>query len=1561
MSQGGTAAGSMIFSMGMDRSEFSDGLQKTIKDTEKAGVEIGSAWKSLRTKTDAEYNAMSANAIASYTAIKNAGVHSAEEIARAQYVATAQVNNVWKKQFADQNQMWNDLGIRSQKAIKSQIDQVTAAATATQTSVKKGSQEWINIETAKNNKLKELNNEMMGQHEMSMASMTRALLRFYAAWYVASAGVSAIFNFVMGGVKSIDEMKLSTIAIAAQITSMQGTTGNVAENYRKNVEYAKALVPVLMQVDAASFANFEQIQLMNRSATQHGIILDINKQKQIEAFTAITNSIALLATGQNKTIQASQEMRALTSGQVKATDAVAMQIDAIIKQEGKYKDGLKDIVKLGKEHGDFYERLAPYLVGMVAASGDISTTWAAVSSSLETAWGIIQRGMFKNIYVDITKSGQQFAVWLKKNQDDIVQKIKDTVAVFEWAIVATVGFFVIFETAAIIKLARAGDAAAWFALRWERMTQAVTLSTSKMLLGFNVFMAAIIGWEIGGLLNKFEIVRKFGVNMVYALIDGWELVKNKAQIAFEYMAANAKSKFNPDNREAIIKESNDKISVLKKQHEVEQKLRDEWHTQQLRDVTDAAIAEAKAREKAVKTVTPEVKGTVVGTKDSVKDRQEELKSKMAADKDYYQELLKTADHAATILRLQGQDEYKTIKDLYYSKKVILNDYLETQYRNAEEQVALEAKAATLTKDGVAKKYNADEVLYQKKLAIWQEYHKDYRNLTEKELIDVMKEGEKRIAVEADVYSKLSPYSENAHQSQLKLWDKEMKEYQTHGVAKERIAELLALKEIKWNEKVFTYYANYYDNLKGYEDEYRKNKLSLIEETRKKEIEAVGEVAAARKAEQKIAELDYEITKKRNDKLIEGFGSLGTAFTEISKLYAEGSEDAKKWEEAAKVMEIAQKAVAVVNAVAAVAAASAAPFPAGFVAGAAMLASMVALLGSIGVGLGGGVSAATTPTLYTSTVLGAEAGTGSESIAKSWELMQDTYDMQYHELRGIYNEMKNLNDNITGLVSSIFRTGGTKGFNVELGTKLNSTMQGSYDFMQILRGINITNKIFGEGSMLAKFFDLPANIGTSIITKALGYLFGGDVTSSMAASGISFGSVSNRSLQSGGSLGSQQYGVVAVHEDGGWFSSDKDWSYKVYQALDNTTSALFDKVFKNMGSVLVELAKGLGTDVNAALDYVFAGTEINLMGMDAAEMSTALNEYFSAMSDNAVQALFGSIISGYQEIGEGMMETASRLIIDKAVVLDILKMTNHAYTGTTSNAIALSESLIALAGDLETLQDYSSTYYDKFFTDTEKQTRLQTQLTDAMSAMNYSLPVTRDGYRAIVEGLNLTTASGQSAYVSLLALSEYADSYYSSLEDTAETAADKISDLVDELKSLSTTISEWLASLGISELNPVLSEQSYKNQYSSLLAAATGAGATSTAITDYLNYATTFLTYEKSYGSSGSYQAIYDAVVSDVLAIQAANSIALASYASGTSYVPETGLYQLHQGEIVSNKSDSVSKLGQQIAKYIIESNGGSNGGDINVSVQIDGKEIGNVVAKQTRTNSDLQKSIRSLN
>lgn len=516
--------------------------------------------------------------------------------------------------------------------------------------------------------------------------------------------------------------------------------------------------------------------------------------------------------------------------------------------------------------------------------------------------------------------------------------------------------------------------------------------------------------------------------------------------------------------------------------------------------------------------------------------------------------------------------------------------------------------------------------------------------------------------------------------------------------------------------------------------------------------------------EKQKELEKDLYQYRMQTLGDSFGQLKSAFSEMASIYEEGSKSAKGWEEAAKAMEIAQKAVAVVQAVVAIATQGEGDPYTAFARIAAMTAAMTSLLATIGESVGGGGSSSAAH-LPASTVLGAEDGTQSESVSKSFELLSDIYDIENTKLTNIYNELRDLNNNITGLVSSIVRTGGVSS-DIYSGIKLPS-----YSSISDYSGKQISQLVAAASAdpFTAMTHQILEKISGGTFaknaTKLINSIFGGSVETKLKESGISLGNTNIADILAHGA-DARSYAYIKKTKDGGWFGSDKtSYSYK-YQALDSEVSAMFDKVFQGMGQSLVYFAENLGTSVNDVLNYTLEKTKLDLKDMTADEMNEAISGYISSVSDNAVSALFGDIIGQYQQLNEGLMETATRLIVDKEIVASVLDDTGKAFKGTVPQMIAFSEQLIDIAGGLEELTDAAQQYIDKFYSDAEKFASTKDSIRDVAGI----LPRTREDYRKLVESIDLTNEVGKQAYYTLMALAGTADAYYSHLEDLANQRA-----------------------------------------------------------------------------------------------------------------------------------------------------------------------------------------------
>jgi hypothetical protein len=1295
--------------------------------------------------------------------------------------------------IAATNEHYNTLGMKSAADVKQRISDVQNAATAQQAIVGKSSDDWVRIERAKNEKLKELNREMTGQHEMSMASMTRAVLRFYAAYYVISTVVGVVGRAFMSGVETIDKMQLSAVTVAATITNLQGTTGNIAENYKNNLGYAKALVPVLMQIDAASLMNLEQVNNMNNALAMHGVILDGSNKKQVVAATALSNAIAMYTAGQSKEQQSSQETNALLDGTVSTRNKIAKMVDTQIRRQGDYKDGLAGLNIEAAKHNDWLERISPYLVGIAAASGDIQKTWEATSSSLKTTWMILQTEIFADFYKGLVTSGQELVGWARENAPLIGVYFRASISAIADAIGAVWGVLKGFgpllkDIPPLVSAIAYGWGGVLAVLKpiGEFLGNSISLTYNLLKMIGNATLAigafatgntsvAKTAWEEAK--KNFSEVEKLSIANRKILVDG--IADAIVGYDKQYQAAKkaAGSGYVPGvspgkGDEAALKKAEDiqkQITEIIRKNQLErEKIGKSVYEQDLLTIESekqAHITAGWSVSQAEKAAIPERQTAVA--KFNEWNKQEENKATIAN----YDAQKKKWDEIGKLAVATNKKEFEEQKKSFeaYQRMMDANEDLAlSDHQRAMNRINAKAKA-------------------------------------EQALIDLQV-----------LSGKISPAQAELDKTKIA------------GITGQQTAEELA--------KDASDVAKQYANLTKYADTYYTKKMDLIEKTRQMEIGALMDVGAANaKAAQEQLKLIGEVWDLKHKEQNDVIAGTGKVLDAAMTMYDTDSSEYKRLADLKKgiliaemAMEAAKNVALLANMIAQNAAYGAAmakkvasleltaaeailtqgegePYTA-FARIAAMMAIVAGVLGAVGVagGFGSSSSAGSTANTETytgtSTVLGASDQTGSESISRSYELLKDTYDMEDTKLTGIYNEMKDLNTNITGLVTGIVKMGLTT-FGAAAETNLEGSAAKFFDDNFVS---DAATQIFGNtiAKIVDPVFSYLSDLSMSGFGSIANWFAGGDSTTTSTGSGISFGA---------GKAGSQTfsgYRDMKTETDKGWlFGGGTDtttWQEGI--ALSAEVNKLLTKVFTGMGDTLVSLAGELGTSTTDALNYTFEAATLSLQGMTTDEMNTAISEYFSNLADTAVEALFGDILSQYQELDEGLLETAVRIVSDKNAILNALDMTNQAFSGTTVELIAFSESLITLAGDLDTLTTAVSSYYDKFFSDGEKYTYLLSSLTDVFASMDVTMPATREAYKALVESLDLTTEAGQSTYVSMMLLADTADSFYTMLDDMVSA----ISDAKDSMELEGLTYAESQATTAYLALKTVLAEAKLGN-------------------------------------------------------------------------------------------------------------------------------------------------------
>ena len=390
--------------------------------------------------------------------------------------------------------------------------------------------------------------------------------------------------------------------------------------------------------------------------------------------------------------------------------------------------------------------------------------------------------------------------------------------------------------------------------------------------------------------------------------------------------------------------------------------------------------------------------------------------------------------------------------------------------------------------------------------------------------------------------------------------------------------------------------------------------------------------------------------------------------------------------------------------------------------AAMGAIVMSIIASVGGAFsGGGGGAATAPPPPTSSDTGTVLGDSSEksqSINNTYQLLKDIHASEYAELRGINSGVAELSSGITNATTRLFQAGGIKMSNEV-----------------------IKNKYFWGG------------------------IFGGNTSTEQVGGGIATGSASLGNIRDSGNLPASQYATMKKTTKGGWFSDDKVSYYYAYQAIDSATQKALNSVFKSTGDTMFGLAKSLGGNLTQKVnDYIIPAMTVELRGLSGKDAAEKLNGVLSAALDTMSMSVFGPLLAQYQQLGEGMLETSTRIVAEMAIVKDALGMSGLTLT---QNIIAVSDAIVQAAGGLKDFQAAFESYFDKFYSDSEKTARTYGQMSSALSDVGLTVAATRAGYRAQIEALNMNNALDQQRYSLLISLSSAADTYYSSLEKISD--------------------------------------------------------------------------------------------------------------------------------------------------------------------------------------------------
>lgn len=465
---------------------------------------------------------------------------------------------------------------------------------------------------------------------------------------------------------------------------------------------------------------------------------------------------------------------------------------------------------------------------------------------------------------------------------------------------------------------------------------------------------------------------------------------------------------------------------------------------------------------------------------------------------------------------------------------------------------------------------------------------------------------------------------------------------------------------------------------------------------------------------------------------------------------------------------------------------------------ARMAAMAALVASLSSSFsGGGSSYEALAPGGTGTVLG-DSDAQSESILNAYDSLEGIEIDQLAELQGIRKSMSALSSGIEQLAKS---------FVTDL------------DFGDSSLSLDSSNFLDSSLGSLARKVD-PIGLMADLFDSLTGDLFGlGGVVDSIFGSfsskkqklidsGISFVSQTYAEIFESGQVDASLFQVIETTKKKFWGLSKSTSTKTDSTGVDDEIEQQIANVFGYIGDTVIEATNTLfGDDFTEQMLQGFRIDigDISFKDKTGEEIQAELEAIFSQQADLMTNFVFPQL-EEYQEIGEGLFETLIRVNQEQAIFNDAMERTGYEYSKfvTELEKIDFAQSIIDLTGGLEAFSELSNSFFESFYSDAEQFAYLEKSLGEAFDGLGLSMVGSRDEFKELVNGIDITTEAGQQLYAMLLQLVPSMDEYLTALEDEEEERRQaRIDFLKDERSELQST-ADKLSSL-VSNINSELGQ------------------------------------------------------------------------------------------------------------------------------------------------------------
>ncbi|MFC6760432.1 hypothetical protein ACFQFQ_14545 [Sulfitobacter porphyrae] len=204
----------------------------------------------------------------------------------------------------------------------------------------------------------------------------------------------------------------------------------------------------------------------------------------------------------------------------------------------------------------------------------------------------------------------------------------------------------------------------------------------------------------------------------------------------------------------------------------------------------------------------------------------------------------------------------------------------------------------------------------------------------------------------------------------------------------------------------------------------------------------------------------------------------------------------------------------------------------------------------------------------------------------------------------------------------------------------------------------------------------------------------------------------------------------------------------YTEADEDVAAPLQMIVSEIQDSLISAAETLGITSSAFTDFAYQ-MEVSTRGLSDEEAQRAVQDALEELGDAFAEMVVG--IEDVQRVGEGAATTLTRLSTSLLAVNDAMDLLGGTLFDVSLLGGDAASNLVDAFGGADQMAQAVNAYFAAFYSVEEQRETIMRRLNDQFAELGQTMPQSREGFRELIESIDLTTEYGRELYAALVSM------------------------------------------------------------------------------------------------------------------------------------------------------------------------------------------------------------------